>query len=364
MTASPISPDALQLYNGGCRALQTGRYSLAAAYFRGASRLAPAWAEPQYNLACALQADGNVEGAIQALRSGHVAHPEDSDMASNLASLLVEAGLYEEGAALFAELAQRHPDEQKYLENRAFASSRARTSEAAAEAGMGFVRILLACMPKSGSTYLSDLLAALPLMHRAHLVPNYGRREQVLAVEQLAQYRRINYVSQLHLKPSSVTHELVRAFGLRPVVLTRNLWDVMASLRDHMYGGLFDWSMAQVDSAFLQWDEARQYDFLARAMMPWFIDFHVSWFRVPDKLALRYETLIAEPAATLAHVAEWAHLPASAQDVATAIAKVGRSRTFNKGGSGRGQAVPEAARAHVRALASYYPDVDFTSVLD
>jgi tetratricopeptide (TPR) repeat protein len=33
------------------------------------------------------------------------------------------------------------------------------------------------------------------------------------------------------------------------------------------------------------------------------------------------------------------------------------------GGSGRGKSVPETARAHVRALAGFYPEIDFTPLL-
>ncbi len=358
------TPDAVELFSRGCEALASSSYSHASAYFRAALLICPDWATPQYNLACALREMGDVIGAINALRRGHAVDPEDPDIAYNLATLLVDTGRFEESVALFDELVERHPEQQKYLDNRIYAGWRAYSASGAREAGHGFVRILLACMPKSGSTYLADLLASLPSMHRAHLVPHYGRREQVLGVAQLVQYRRINYVSQLHLKPSQTTHELIREFGLRPVVLVRNLWDVMVSLRDHMHQCSLDWSMAQIDPAFRSWNEDRQYDFLARAMMPWFIDFHVSWSRVADKLALDYETLIAEPSATITRIVEWTGLAASSADVAAALVRVGHAATFNQGGSGRGHAVPESARAHVRALAAYYTDVDFASLLD
>lgn len=359
----PLPPEAIALFNRGCKALASASYGEASAYFRAASLTCPDWARPHYNLACALREMGDVAGAINALRRGHAVDPEDPAIAYNLATLLIDTGHFEEGAALLDELVERHPDEQKYLDNRAHASWRAYAAAGARDVGSGFVRILLACMPKSGSTYLADLLASLPSMHRAHLVPNYGRREQVLGIVQLVQYRRINYVSQLHLKPSETTRELMTSFGLRPVVLIRNLWDVMVSLRDHMHHHSLDWSMAQVDPEFCSWDQDRQYDFLARAMMPWFIDFHVSWSRIADKLALNYESLIADPSAVVMRIVEWSGLSVSPEDVAAAVAGVGHARTFNQGGSGRGRAVPESARTHVRALASYYPDVDFVPLL-
>lgn len=53
------------------------------------------------------------------------------------------------------------------------------------------IRVLVACMPKSGSTYLSGAIEALPGFIRAHLVPGYGRREQELCIEKLNEYEKL-----------------------------------------------------------------------------------------------------------------------------------------------------------------------------
>jgi hypothetical protein len=121
--------------------------------------------------------------------------------------------------------------------------------------------------------------------------------------------------------------------------------------------------MAQVDLAFRDWDEERQYMFIARTMMPWFVDFYVGWERVPEKLTVTYEALMADPSGTVARVAAWAGIAATGDEIVQALAATGQSATFNKGGSGRGKSVPEAARAHVLALTAHYPDVDFTPLL-
>jgi hypothetical protein len=147
------------------------------------------------------------------------------------------------------------------------------------------------------------------------------------------------------------------------VFLYRDIWDVMASLRDHMHTHSMDWSMARIEPAFRDWEEGRQYEFLARAMMPWFIDFYVSWSHEPEKLAVSYEALMTDPQATVARIAAWSGIAASAAEIGRALGDAGRAATFNKGGSGRGATVPAAARAHVEALAACYPDVDFTPLL-
>jgi Flp pilus assembly protein TadD len=325
----------------------------------------PQHRESAFDLACTLQRMGDVAGATTAYRDCMTRHPDHPDAAENLANLLIREGRYEEAVALLEELCARLPERTELTQNLVMARWRLRLTEAAGEdSGLGLRRILVACMPKSGSTFLADVLAKLPGMQRVHLVPDYGRREQELDLEQLINHQGLSYVGQLHLRPSQLTLELLEAFSVRPVFLFRNIWDVMASLRDHMHTHSLDWSMARIDPEFRGWDEGRQYEFLARAMMPWFIDFYVSWTLTPGRLAVRYEDLMADPVATVGGIAAWAGLSTSPAEIEAALAATGHSATFNKGGSGRGKAVPAAVRAHVEALAAFYPQVDFMPLMD
>jgi len=354
--SAPTRPEAIALYNEGCTALGDGAYAAAASFFRRSLMIEPGALQTRYNLGAALERAGDQVGSIAVYRQCVAAHPDHMDSAYNLASLLADRGAYGEAAAILDDLRRRFPDENKLAQNYAIVAWRHRLGqEAARDAGRALPRILVACMPKSGSTFLADVLARLPGMQRAHLVPDYGRREQELDLEQLASHQGLSYVSQLHIRPSKLTHELLAAFGIRPLFLYRNIWDVMASLRDHMNVHSLDWSMAQIDRDFRGWDEARQYDFLARTMMPWFVDFYVGWSRAPDRLSVRYEELMADPVAVLRSIAAWAAIGADEAAIGEALAATGHSATFNKGGSGRGKAVPEAARAQVQAIAGFYP---------
>jgi hypothetical protein len=343
---------------------RSGDLAGAITLYRDALDRHPAHRDSAFGLASCLQELGDVEAAIAAYRHCTALAPDQPDAADNLSNLYISLGKYDEAIEVLEDVCRRLPEHGELIQNLAFAKWRRRlAAESGRDAGRERRRILVACMPKSGSTFLADVLAKLPGMQRAHLVPAYGRREQELDLEQLASHQGSSYVCQLHLRPSALTLELLEAFAIRPLVLYRNIWDVMASLRDHMHHHSLDWSMARVDPAFRSWEEGRQYEFLARAMMPWFIDFYVSWMQIPGILAVSYEALMADPAATVARVADWAGKPASQSDIAQALAATGRSATFNKGGSGRGKSVPETARAHVRALAGFYPDIDFTPLL-
>jgi len=348
-------------FNLACTLQSAGKVEEAIVAYQQCLAMDPLHLSSLFNLASLLSESGDMAGAIAVYRDCMSRHPNHPDAVGNLTNLLISNGDYREAVDILQEFSRDNPQHRYLMTNLSLARWRLRLTEAvAAEEGTSLCRILVACMPKSGSTFLTDVLSKLPGMRRAHLVAGYGRREQEFDLEQLINHSGLNYVSQLHLRPSQLTRELLAAFSLRPVFLYRNIWDVMASLRDHMHAHSLDWSMARIDPAFREWDELRQYQFLARAMMPWFIDFYVSWTVEPDKLAVSYEELMADPEGITGRIAAWAGLDTTAEDIMRALAETGHSATFNKGGSGRGKAVPPAARADVEALARFYPDVDFT----
>jgi hypothetical protein len=97
------------------------------------------------------------------------------------------------------------------------------------------VRILLACMAKSGSSFLADVICALPEFTRANLVPSAGGG-QVHELDEgcLKQARRRNFISQVHIRHSDWTAKMCRQYQLKTVVLVRSLPDVVVSLRDYI----------------------------------------------------------------------------------------------------------------------------------
>ena len=96
------------------------------------------------------------------------------------------------------------------------------------------VHILIACMPKSGSTFLSDVIGQCPGFRRAILTPSAGRREQEIDEQLLRKLGKVSYVAQHHVRNSEWTSEMCNAYGVAPIVLVRSLQDVVVSLRDHM----------------------------------------------------------------------------------------------------------------------------------
>ena len=96
------------------------------------------------------------------------------------------------------------------------------------------VHVLIACMPKSGSTFLADVISQCPGFRRAILTPSAGRREQEIDEQLLRKHGKVSYVAQHHVRNSEWTSEMCRTYGVTPIVLVRSLQDVVVSLRDHM----------------------------------------------------------------------------------------------------------------------------------
>ncbi len=223
--------------------------------------------------------------------------------------------------------------------------------------------VLLACIPKSGSTYLTKLIAALPGMHEAQLVTGQDRREQELSVEQLLMYHANHYVSQNHVRYSTVTAHLIRAFGLTPLVLVRNIFDAVVSFHDHHRDQSTVHPMAAVPPDIASWPTERAYTFIVDMMIPWFFNFYVTWQAAPNVLLLRYEELIVSPEATLRRVVDFAQMRVTPETLAAAVAEANAGWTRkNVGITGRGASLPEDLKQRIVHMSRYYPNIDFSPI--
>src|SRR5579871_4444622 len=94
----------------------------------------------------------------------------------------------------------------------------------------GGKHILIACMPKSASTYLCGAISNLPGMKEAVLTVGHHRREQELCPLECALVHNFNYVASHHVRYSDATREIMRRYSIFPVILVRNIYDCVVSL--------------------------------------------------------------------------------------------------------------------------------------
>lgn len=243
--------------------------------------------------------------------------------------------------------------------------------------------VLVACMPKSGSTFLSAALAAMPGFRREHLVPSYGRREQELSDAEIQRafattqvlrkvfdqgqlsspHRPRAWVAQHHVKHTFETQKLLERYQIVPVCLVRNIFDIIVSLRDHVVNDSPLTAAAYIDESMIAWEPERMYEFLVDLAVPWYVHFYVSWARVEQKVLLTYESLIDDPHRELRRILKHGRLPWNDDAIAAAldVAADGNVRK-NVGRTGRGQVIEPHLRARVGKIRRYYPDVDFAPI--
>lgn len=217
--------------------------------------------------------------------------------------------------------------------------------------------ILIACMPKSGSTFLSEAIASLPGFHRVDLVPGYERREQELAVEQIRRHARKAYVAQHHVRFSRPTAKLIARYRLTPVVLVRDLFDCVVSLRDHIRNESVAFPTAFFDQQHRALPDRELERAIVHLAIPWYVNFYMSWRTCADALMVRYDELIAQPAGMLCAILRATGQPIEPGIAEDAVARARRGHTrLNVGVVGRGRELAGDTRQAVLDLLAFYPD--------
>jgi Sulfotransferase domain len=243
--------------------------------------------------------------------------------------------------------------------------------------------VIVACMPKSGSTLLTALIASLPGMRRSTLVPGYHRREQEICIHSMkaaeekmrAQREAFNstrgvqskmpigFASQMHLRYSQPTATIMAEYNIKPVVLVRNIFDIVVSLADHIRNESPLMAMAYVTEAMRTWSAEELHEFIGDMVIPWYMNFFVSWQDCEDKLLVTYEELTGDPKKILQQVSLFANIPASERYIENAIARANIKNTRkNVATAGRGQKLADRVKDKIRKAAAYYPNIDFSPI--
>ena len=226
-----------------------------------------------------------------------------------------------------------------------------------------YCHILLACMPKSGSTFLSATIGHLPNFYNVSLVPGFERREQELDHLNLLYYNRMNFIAQHHVKYSETLKKQMNQFSIRPLVLIRNIFDVMVSLRDHIRAESRIGPLVYIPFNVSKWSDEKLEIFLAINCIPWYISFYLSWQECEKKLLINYADLLLNPNAVLDQIFSYANININTKHKKLILEKGGNSFTRkNKAVNGRGKDIHPEARAHIMRVVSYYDEYDLSPI--
>ena len=227
--------------------------------------------------------------------------------------------------------------------------------------------LFIACAPKSGSTFLKNVLVALTGFKDLFSVYAALQNEHELDLPQLAKFGAVNSVTQQHSRASEANIHLMQAFNIRPVVLVRNIFDTTISLLDFYRGG-FTFSTYFDREDFVNFEQEQQIDLLIDYVLPWYFQFVASWQRVEREKRLTvywqsYESMIADKPAALEQVLAFYGMNAPREAIEKTIHATesdNRANRFNKGVAGRGKAgLTDAQKDKIKSLARFYPRHDF-----
>ncbi len=157
--------------------------------------------------------------------------------------------------------------------------------------------IFLAVFPKSGSTYLASLLSKITGFTLRGAVQLSDHNEQDISEIRLHYQAGRTAVIQQHAKGTHNNIQLLNKYGIKPVVLTRNIYDVIISNHDHFRSESDKVPMGYVHPEYWQMSQQEQLDFIITNMVPWYLNFYVSWRDAQSSIPvhwLTYETLFRD----------------------------------------------------------------------
>lgn len=228
---------------------------------------------------------------------------------------------------------------------------------------------LIACMPKSGSTLLFEALCALTGWDKGFFAYAYLQNEQELYLPYVREIAKSDTVTQLHCRATHANIHIIQGFAIRPVVLVRNLADIVMSLVDFYDNGAVINSFLGADWVALK--PVAKRDYIIDHVMPWYVGFYASWRRAEaesrvDCRFVTYEDMIADKPGTLMAIAEFLGLDKTLDDCRTAIASAEGDKSttrFNKGVAGRGAAALSGdQQVRLHNLTAPFNSIDFSPI--
>ena len=226
--------------------------------------------------------------------------------------------------------------------------------------------LFIACVPKSASTFLKNLLVNLTGYRDLFTVYAAGQTEHEIYLPTLRESAHLDTVTQQHCRASDANIHLMQAFGIRPVVLVRNIFDSVMSLLDFYNKGACQTSYFRAD--WKELNEETKIDLLIENVIPWYFQFVSSWDMAEKQKRLEvhwltYEELIADKPSSVLKVLKFYGLGASVRGVEERVREIQsekRTNRFNKGIAGRGKSgLNDRQKGQIRRVTRFYPSTDF-----
>ena len=233
--------------------------------------------------------------------------------------------------------------------------------------------IVVAAVPKSGSTYLANTLSRVTGLRYFRLCEAYSTNEHDLYLPALCLMSKYGCVSQLHMKGTFHNAALIKTFGIKPIILIRRIYDAVISLKYDLrekeqepgYGtGQSGYSFMWQDECTRNLNDVQLIDAIIDLAVPWYVNFYVSWYRLceqgsVDAIWVTYEDLFSRNEESIKNILEF--LGYRDIDEIDKSILLHKYKTFRSGRSDQGESeLTEKQQERIRAYFSYYSGVDFS----
>ena len=231
--------------------------------------------------------------------------------------------------------------------------------------------------PKSGSIFLSNVLCKSQKLPHIPLCYAYSSNEHDLYLPALIIAAINGAVSQLHMKGTPHNVQLLNFFDIKPIVLTRNIFDSVESLaRDlrkkctltRLGEGFNGYSFTWLTKDIAKLDDEQLIDFVIDFALPWFVNFYVSWHGLAnngmiDPLFIRYEDLMKNKKEEISKIIrEVGNTEVNLDASILEQNYIPETGSINRGSGESGLGVERLTKSQIHAikkLLSYYPDINF-----
>lgn len=216
----------------------------------------------------------------------------------------------------------------------------------------GGPNIFVASMWRSGSTHLSRVLADSLGWRPATTAGMHGEGMEQQVINHVSAAILFPYghqVFQQHTMGTPRNILLLKGFNIKPIIMVRNIYDIIVSLRDHVLnteiykipGHHLEPTIPGLifPSKFDTFSERDQYLWLAHNATPWLLQFYVSWHKSDiDKMLVRYEQFFSDQIGHYKRILAWLEIDPPEDSKLEAFA--GHNYNKRNGTSGRGQRLP------------------------
>ena len=232
--------------------------------------------------------------------------------------------------------------------------------------------VFLAFPPKAAGTFLRQAVIELIGGDLIRVVHAQGGRDAQPYLPTFVAYFNGGITDQpmvthVHMQALPANIQFIEALGLRPIVMLRNIPDMLASywdMLDQDPAALRQGLNCAIPITWTNWSDAAKADFLVDIMGPWYASFYATWLeygREPQNrlCLLRYGDFIADPAAVLETMLRHSGIATSrdtCEGVIDALEIHRAELRFNKGVEGRAAGYfTDHHRMRLERMLSHYP---------